>query len=184
MFCTRPAQAQEAVTKEAAPKEAHEKNGIIHTIAQNFLGLNGYWLTAGSGTKAIGTPKFGSNTDLFFRPAHRWGLEITGGGHMFGAKDHWLPFSGGNHFDMTGLAFRISKTRSMNTVAPFVTVGYYYGEVHSKIFNANAYDIVPSATVGAEYRFARYLSLKAQYRFNGYIHGIDTSGFSAGISVF
>ena len=85
------------------------KNDVLRRIIHEFIGFGGYWFTDGSATRVLGTPKFGGgSTRLYVRPAHRSHLLIDGGVELTGASDHWLPFSGGNSFSLTGASVRVS----------------------------------------------------------------------------
>jgi hypothetical protein len=172
----------------ACPQPAHadgtSSSQILHDFAQYFLGIGGYWFTDGVATRALGTPKFSGTTHIFVRPAIRGQMQITGGVELFGATDHWFPFSGGNSVSLTGLAFRVSSVPHMNRVIPFVDAGYYYADLHSDLMHFHSYGLVPSIAFGVEYRFARYLSLTANYRVTGNIRGISTDGFNLGLRFF
>src|SRR5579859_4412624 len=167
--CARPAHAQ-----DTNPAPAHDNNKILHTIATYLIGVGGYWFTDSTAFRALGSPKFGGTTRFFVRPARRGVMEITGGLEIASASDHWLPFSGGNSFSLIGPAFRIRTTPHLNRLSPYFEAGVFYGELNSKRENFNAYNIVPSAAVGVEFRFARYLSLTASYRVSGAVGDVIT----------
>ncbi len=153
-------------------------------IAAQIVGIGGYFFTDSSARNALGTPKFSGNLNIYLKVKRFRAYTIDGGFQTFGASDHWQPFSGGNHFSMTGLSFRVQGERRLNHISPYIQAGVYYGDVGSYRQNFSAHRVVPAATIGAEYRFARYWALTARYHANGSVGGVDTSGFAVGLKVF
>jgi hypothetical protein len=153
-------------------------------IANTFLGVGGYYFTDGSAMQALGNPKFGGSTTFYVRDAHRYGMLVTGGVEIAGAGDHWGPFGGGNSFSLTGASFQVSAERKMLRLAPFFSAGVFEGHIHSNRLGISKDQIVPSAVVGARFKFHRYAHLTARYRIAGAIGGIRTDGFSLGVSFF
>ena len=168
----------------ARPARAVDTVSTLHQFAELFAGVGGYYFTSGSAMQALGNPKFGGTSSFFFRPKVIGQVEITGGPQLFGASDHWQPFSGGNSYSLTGAAFRVRGIPRLNRVFPFVTGGLYYGKINSYNENYDANKIVPSIEVGAEYRFARYLSVTASYRVSGKFGGVNADGFNVGLKFF
>jgi hypothetical protein len=157
--------------------------GVVHEL----IGVGGYWFTDSSAVRALGTPKFGGSTNFYVRPAHRGNLLITGGIELVGASDHWLPFSGGNSFDLTGASFRVSgerRTAPLYRLVPFVTGGLFVGHIHSELQNFSTTQFVPSMAVGMEMKIHRYLSISAQYRVSGHIGGVNIDGFNLSLKLF
>ncbi len=167
----------------ASPCQAQSKT--IRWLIHEFVGVGGYWYSDGSAIHALGSPKFGGTTSIFVKPAHRFGAEIDGGIDLFGAGDHWLIGGGHNTFDLYGLAGRIRAPRENNRISPYLTAGLYVGHIKSSImgFSETKWPI-PSANFGAEYKFARYFTIKAGYRVSGKIHGVDTNGFNLSLKFF
>src|SRR5579871_5622004 len=149
----------------AVPRPAFaDDNGAWHTAAKLFVGAGGSYFTSGSAMQALGNPKFSTTTSLFVRPKVQGPMAITGGIQYLGAGDHWQPLAGGNSLRLIGPAFRVQQIPRMNRLAPFVTGGLFYGGLQSYNEGFRAYGWAPSMAVGAEYRFARYVSLVAAYR--------------------
>src|ERR1041385_4923491 len=86
-------------------------DSIIKAIVHEVVGIGGYEFTDSSARAVVGTPKFASNSTLYVKPAHRYGVLITGGIELFNIQDHWQPFSGGNQF-RTALASGSAASRS------------------------------------------------------------------------
>jgi hypothetical protein len=175
-----------AAPNTAQAQAKHSADSILRQIAGEFLGISGYWFTSGSATRALGTPKFGGGgTTFYVRPAHRGSLLITGGIELVGASDHWLPFSGGNSFSLTGASFRVSGERGrVGRLVPYVSAGLFAGNVHSERLGFDTTSVVPSMAVGAQFKVHRYLTLSARYRISGEIGHINTDGFNIGLDIF
>jgi len=164
---------------------ARAQGNLLREAISSFVGINGYWFTSSSAVQALGTPKFGGDSHFYVRPAHRNGLLITGGLEIAGASDHWLPFTTGNSFSLTGPSFEVSGERGrVGRVVPFVSAGYFVGEVHSEQQFFDTVAVVPSMAVGAELKVHRYVTLTASYRVSGQIGGVDTDGFSLSLKLF
>src|SRR6185437_4196082 len=97
------------------PRAAQAANPTRQILGA-FLGIGGYFVTDSSGRSALGDVKFASDTALFVRPAHRGSFLITGGIELFDASDHFLPFAGGNEFNLTGPAFGITTPRVLGRI--------------------------------------------------------------------
>src|SRR6266851_5805587 len=111
------------------PSKADSQTVLLRRLIHEFVGVGGYWFTDGSAEAALGSPKFGGSTQLYVKPAHRAGAEITGGIELFGASDHWL-FGGGNDFSLNGASFRVGGHRGvLNRLSPFVNGGLFVGYV-------------------------------------------------------
>jgi hypothetical protein len=166
-------------------QEASTGDRVLRLIVGEFAGVSGYWFTGGTATRAVGTPKFGGDSTFYVKPAHRSHLAITGGIELAGARDHWLPFSGGNSFSLTGASMQISGDRGrVGRLVPYLRAGLFAGNVHSDLQNFDTTAVVPSMSFGAEIKVHRYVTVSASYRISSEIAGIDTDGFSAGIRVF
>ena len=129
-------------------------------------------------TRALGTPKFGGDLVFYVKPAHRGPFEITGGIEVAGATDHWLPFSGGNSFSLTGVSANISGRRgTVGRLVPYVRPGLFVGNVHSELQHFDTTVFAPSVAIGAEFKIYRYVTISARYRFSTEIGGVNTDGF-------
>jgi hypothetical protein len=158
---------------------------IGRLIISEFAGVSGYWFTDATATRALGTPKFGGDAIFYVRPAHRSNMEITGGLELAGASDHWLPFTGGNSFSLTGGSVQISGEHGrVGRLVPYVRAGLFAGNVHSERQHFDTTVFAPSMSFGAEIKVHRYVTISAKYRISGDIGHVNTDGFSAGIHIF
>src|SRR5207253_1616084 len=99
------------------------------------------------------------------KPAHRYRMAVTGGIELVGASDHWLPFSGGNSFSLTGASAQISGERGrVGRLVPYLRAGLFAGNVHSKMLNFDKTEFAPSAAIGVEMKLHRYVTFSARYR--------------------
>lgn len=146
--------------------------------------MGGYYFTGSSATRAVGTPKFASDSQLFVRPKRLGGLSLTGGIEIISANDHLIPFQGGNSFEMIGPAFKLSTPRIVGKIRPFVSGGLFYGRLRSIAQGFDSDSIVPSASIGVEYPVTRYVTFYSSYRVSSEIHSINTDGVSVGVKVF
>lgn len=155
-------------------------------LAAGFLNVGGYYFTGSKATSTLGTPKFYNDSQIFVRPKHLRGLELTGGLEVVSAGDHFFPFQGGNDFSLIGPAFRVSTPRALNRIRPFVTGGLFLGRARSFTatpqFTRN--NFAPSISGGVEFPFTRYTTLYAAYRVTQEIHSINTDGVSVGLRFF
>ncbi len=155
-------------------------------IAAGFLNVGGYYFTGSRATQTLGTPKFFNDSQIFVKPKHLRGFELTGGLELVSAGDHFFPFEGGNEFSLIGPAFRVSTPRAVNRIRPFVTGGLFLGRARSFTatpqFTRN--NFAPSISGGVEYPFTRYTTLYAAYRVTQEIHSINTDGVSVGLRFF
>ena len=150
-----------------------------------FADVSGYWFSSGSATRALGTPKFGGDSTFYVKPAHRYHVAITGGFELVGASDHWLPFSGGNSFSLTGGSVQIGGDRGkVGRLVPYLRAGLFAGHVRSKMLNFDKTEFATSTAFGAEMKIHRYVTISARYRISSEVAGINTDGFSAGIHIF
>ena len=155
-------------------------------IAAGFLNVGGYYFTGGRATSTIGTPKFFNDSQLFVKPKHLRGFELTGGAEIVSAGDHFLPFQGGNEFSLFGAAFRVSTSRAVLRLRPFVTGGLFVGRARSRTASPNfdRSNFTPSISGGVEFPFTRYTTLYGAYRVSQEIHSINTDGVSFGLRFF
>lgn len=173
-------------TGAAQAQEAHgasSLNPIAQRALSGLFSVGGYFFT-GSAHSALGSSKFYDATSFFVRPKRFGGFELTGGAQYISAKDHFFPFSGGSGFSLIGPAFKVSTPRVLGRVRPYISGGFYLGQVRSERQGFDRADFAPSIAFGAEYPFARYVTLSAGYRVNKEIHGVNTDGFSVALKVF
>ncbi len=164
--------------------QAARADDSARRIIGGFLGVGGYFLTADSGKRAIGDVKFASDTALFVRPKHLGAFLLTGGVEIFDASDHFFPFTGGNDYNLTGLAFRVTTHRVLGRIRPVLTAGIFAGTLRSERLGFDRTQFTPSVSIGAEWPFARYFTLVANYRISQRINGYDNDGFGLMLRVF
>ena len=153
-------------------------------FAAGFLNVGGYYFTGGRATRALGTPKFYSDSQIFVKPKHFTGFDLTGGLEVVSANDHFFPFQGGNEFNLIGPAFRVSTHRAINRLRPFVTGGLFIGRARSRTAGFDRSNFAPSISAGVEYPFSRYVTVYGAYRVSHEIHQINTDGVSIGLKFF
>ena len=169
----------------AAPQcSADTKTGLLRRLIHEFVGVGGYWFTDSSAEAALGSPKFTGSTQLYVKPAHRSGAEITGGIELFGASDHWL-FGGGNEFSLSGGSFRVSAHRGvLYRFAPFVNGGLFVGHIRSEKLGFSDTKFMQSVTVGGELKVHRYITVTGRYRISNLIHDVNTDGYAFSLKFF
>lgn len=157
---------------------------LVRTVA-GFFSVGGYYFTDRTATRALGTPKFYGDTQIFAKPKHFPLFDVTGGLEIVSANDHFFPFQGGNEFNLIGPAFKVSTRRVVNRITPFVSGGLFLGRARSITANPgfDRSNFAPSISVGVEYPL-RYITLYGSYRINQQIHSIDTDGASFGVRFF
>lgn len=153
-------------------------------LAAGLLDVGGYFPVDRSARSAIGDVKFYSETSIFARPRNIGGLQLSGGAQMISAKDHFLPFSGGNQFSLFGPVFRVATPRLLGTPRFVLTGGVFAGRVRSERLGFDRTEFTPGAALGVEYPFARYVTLIARYHVSQRIHGVNTDGLSVSLKLF
>jgi len=177
--------ASSTVHAQTQGPEPTPGNSISPAIrfAGGLFNVGGYYFT-GSATRAIGTPKFAGDSQLFVRPKSFGKLLLTGGLEYVHASDHLLPFQSGNEFQLIGPAFRVTTNRHIGQPRPFLTGGLFYGRLRSVNQGFDRSNFAPSLNVGVEYPFARYFTVYAGYRVTQQIHSVNTDGVNIGFKVF
>ena len=157
--------------------------GAIAKTALGFLNTGGYFIT-GNARHAIGSTKFYNEGAFFAKPKHLGPINITGGVVIVGAGDHFLPFQGGDYFNLIGPAFRVTTAKTYHGFQPYFTGGLFYGELRSvqRGFDRSAF--TPGISVGVDYKITRNLSLGASYRVSQEIAGYNTDGFGLFLRLF
>ena len=153
-------------------------------FAGGLLSVGGYYFTGSGATRAVGTPKFATDSQLFVRPKQFGGIMLTGGVEIISANDHLLPFQGGNSFELIGPAFKVSSPRIVGKIRPFLSGGLFYGRLRSVSQGFDSSSFTPGVSLGVEYPVARYVTLYSSYHVNQQIHGVNTDGVSVGVKVF
>jgi len=163
-----------------APAQAQTLPGEV----VGLLNTGVYFVTGGSGRNAIGSTKFYNEGHFYTRPAHLGALLLTGGVESMEASDHFLPFTGGNDYSLIGLSARLSTPHKIGRLQPYVSVGYFVGNLRSVDLDIDQTRIIPSASIGVDYPISRILSLTASYRVSEHIAGINTDGFGISLRLF
>lgn len=164
------------------PCAAHAQLPGIAKQAFGFLNTGGYFFSGN--TSALGTPKFYSSGGYYTKPAHLAGFTIAGGIETVNATDHFIPFTGGNEFNLLGPAFKLSTDRRLSRLSPFATFGLFAGRVRSVRLGFDRTEFTPSGSVGLEFPISRDFSITGAYRISSNIHGVNTDGFSISLRVF
>ena len=158
--------------------------GAVRT-GLGFLNTGGYFFTGNAGSStAIGTPKFYSSGGYYSKPHHMGNFAISGGLESINASDHFLPFTGGNEFNLIGPTVKVSMGVPNSRVRPFVTFGVFAGRVRSVNRNFDSTEFTPSGSVGVEVGLNRNFSLNGSYRISKQIHGVNTDGFGFSLKIF
>jgi hypothetical protein len=167
-----------------AQGSSHGQTTLIRRLIHEFVGIGGYWFTDNSAEQALGSPKFAGSTQIYVKPAHRHNMLVTGGIELFGASDHWL-LGGGNEFSLTGASFRVGGERGvLYRLSPFVNGGLFAGHIRSEKLGFSETRFTPSATLGAELKVHRYITLTGRYRVSGHIHDVNTDGYNFSLKFF
>lgn len=151
--------------------------------ALGFLNTGGYFLT-GSARHAIGSTKFYNAGGFYAKPKHLGAINITGGVEFITAGDHFLPFQGGDYFNLIGPVFRVSTAKDFHGIQPYFTVGLFYGALRSvqRGFDRSAF--TPGFSVGVDYKLARHVSVGASYRVSQEIAGYNTDGLGVFLRLY
>ena len=164
-------------------RPARAQSSALRTLG-GFFSIGGYFLSSGSAKTAIGSTKFFTDAGYFTRPAHFGNVLLSGGLEIVSGDDHFLPFTGGNGFELYGGVFRLTTRRVMNRVRPVMIGGFYVGRIVSERLGYDVARFSPGIYVGAELPFARYFTLSAGYRVQQDINGVNLDGFSVALKFF
>lgn len=186
MASSSPAGAQSPLSSHLTGSDlASHLNGqdAVRYLIREFVSVGGYFFTdSNTADNVLGSTKFFGNGGFYVRPA-RLGRDwqISGGYESLSAKDHWLPFSGGNKFTLDGISFRIDQSRNPDHIHPhaypYFSAGYFSGHINSEKQNFKVTRWVPSMSVGVGVLFGRYFRVVASYRVTQHIRGVNTDGF-------
>ncbi len=191
-------QAQQGAPDEMATVEQREaalhslsavckSRGDASSIGRQVLGFfntGGYVLTGnGKSSSLFGSPKFYNDATIYGRPKRIGGLEISGGAETLLLSDHFVPFTGGNEYDLLGASVSLSTPHGAHQPRVFVSGGLFYGRLRSVNQGFDRSQFVPSGCVGAEYPLSSNFSLEATYRVSQSIKGVSTDGFSFSLKI-
>ncbi len=172
-----------AIAPMAQAQSVSPNGGAIAKTALGFLSTGGYFIT-GSARHAIGSTKFYNQGGFFAKPKHLGAFSVTGGVEIIGASDHFLPFQGGDYFNLLGPVFRVTTSKDYHGFQPYVTGGLFYGQLRSVQLGFDRSDFTPSASFGVDYKLTRNIALSASYRVSQEIHGYNTDGFGVFVRLY
>ena len=168
----------------AAPGAAQAQLPGIVSTGLGFLNTGGYFFSGGAGSsRALGTPKFYNVGGYYSKPHHMGNFDISGGLESVNASDHFLPFTGGNEFNLIGPGARVSYGVARARLRPFITFGLFAGRIRSVSRNFDRTEFTPSGSIGVELKLSKSFSLVASYRISQEIQGINTDGFGLGLRI-
>jgi hypothetical protein len=167
----------------ARAQDATSSGSGIAKSALGFLSTGGYFIT-GNASHAIGSTKFYTQGAFYVKPRHIGNIALTGGVEIVGASDHFLPFQGGDYFNLLGPAFRVTTSKTYHGFQPYVTGGLFYGQLRSVQLGFDKSAFTPSASLGVDYKLTRNLSVSASYRVSQQINGFNTDGFGLFLRLF
>ncbi len=169
----------------AAPSAAIAQVSSAVKAGLGFLNTGAYYFSGNAGSsRALGTPKFLNEAGYFGKPRHFGGLAVSGGITSVNASDHFLPFSGGNEFNLIGPSARVSYGADNARVHPFASFGLFAGRVRSVSQRFDRTEFTPSGTVGVEVGLTRNFSVVGSYRLSREIHGVNTDGVGVSLKIF
>ncbi len=163
------------------------KGGDANAIGKQILGFfntGGYFLTGnGKSSSVFGSPKFYNDATIYGRPKRIGGLELSGGAETLLLSDHFVPFTGGNEYDLLGASAMISTPHGAGKLRIYANAGLFYGRLRSVNMGFDRSAFVPSGSVGVEYPVNSTFSLEASYRLSQNIHNVNTDGFSVSLKI-
>lgn len=149
-----------------------------------FFNTGGYILTGNGKSSALfGSPKFYNDATFYSHPKRIGGLEIAGGAETMLLSDHFVPFTGGNEYDLLGASASLSTPRVLHQPRFYISGGLFYGRLRSVNQGFDRSKFIPSGSVGVEFPLSPYFSLEGTYRVSQSINGISTDGFSFSLKV-
>ena len=176
---------REAVLRQegAACKQGPDTSALGRQLL-GFFNTGGYFLTGNGKRSALfGSPKFYNDATFYGHARHIGGLELSGGAETLTLSDHFVPFTGGNEFDLLGASASLSTPRGAGKLRAYVNAGLFYGRLRSVNQGFDRSQFTPSGSVGVEYPFTGHFSLEAAYRVSQQIRGINTDGFSFSLKI-
>jgi hypothetical protein len=170
-------------SRSALCKDGPDASSIGREVL-GFFNTGGYFLTGnGKSSSVFGSPKFYNNATIYARPKHIGGLELSAGAETLLLSDHFVPFSGGNEYDLLGGSAMLSTPRAEGKLRAYVSAGLFYGRLRSVNQGFDRSAFVPSGSVGVEYPFTGHFSLEASYRISQNINSVNTDGFSVSLKI-
>jgi hypothetical protein len=149
-----------------------------------FFNTGGYFLTGNGRRSALfGSPKFYNNATIYARPKVIGGLELSGGVETMLLSDHFVPFTGGNEYDLLGGSAMLSTPHGSGKLRAYVSAGLFYGRLRSVYQGFDRSAFIPSGSVGVEYPLNTNFSLEASYRVSQNINSVNTDGFSFSLKI-
>jgi hypothetical protein len=149
-----------------------------------FFNTGGYFLTGNGKSDALfGSPKFYNDATFYGHAKHIGSLELSGGAETLLLSDHFVPFTGGNEFDLLGFSTMLSTPRGLGKPRAYVSAGLFYGRLRSVNQGFDRSQFTPSGSVGVEYPLTSHFSVEASYRITQEIRGVSTDGFSFSLKI-
>ena len=177
-------QREAALHKPLVGCKGGEDTSALGRQLLGFFNTGGYVLTGnGKSSANFGSPKFYNDVTFYGHAKHIGGLELSGGAETLTLSDHFVPFTGGNEFDLLGGSVMLSTPREGGKLRAYVNAGMFYGRLRSVNLGFDRSQFTPSGSVGVEYPFTGHFSLEASYRISGQIRGISTDGFSFSLKI-
>jgi hypothetical protein len=185
--------AGEMATVEQREAALHNRSALCKggvdasSIGRQVLGFfntGGYVLTGNGKSDALfGSPKFYNDVTIYARPKHIGALELSAGAETLTLSDHFVPFTGGNEYDLLGGSIMVSTPRGAGKLRAYVNGGLFYGRLRSVNQGFDRSAFIPSGSVGVEYPLNTNFSLEASYRVSQNINGVSTDGFSFSLKI-
>ena len=177
-------QRQDSLHSPFTVRRGAADNSALGRQVLGFFNTGGYVLTGNGKSSALfGSPKFYNNVTFYSHAKHMGGLEIAGGAETMLLSDHFVPFTGGNEYDLLGASVSLSTPHGAHQPRVFVSGGLFYGRLRSVNQGFDRSQFVPSGCVGAEYPLSSNFSLEATYRVSQSIKGVSTDGFSFSLKI-
>ncbi len=151
----------------------------------NFLMPGGYLLTDGHARDVLGNPLFYGEANLFGPTVDVGAVGLSAGIKVISGNSNYLPFTGGNEFQLIGPSVGVSTFR-VRGFRPFASAGFFAGHIKSDRagFVTDKWDFTPALAAGLDVPIASVLNLRLQYRITESIAGVNTTGFAATLRLF
>ncbi len=177
-------QRQDSLHSPFTVRRGAADNSALGRQFLGFFNTGGYVLTGNGKSSALfGSPKFYNNVTFYSHAKRVGGFEIAGGAETMLLSDHFVPFTGGNEYDLLGGSASISTPRALHQPRLYVSGGLFYGRLRSVNQGFDHSQFIPSGAIGVEYPLSAYFSLDATYRVSQNIKGINTDGFSFSLRI-
>ena len=174
----------EATESLSAARKGKADSSALGRQLLGFFNTGGYILTGnGKSSSNFGSPKFYNDVTFYGHPKHIGALELSAGAETLTLSDHFVPFTGGNEFDLLGGSVSLSTPRALRQLRVYVSGGLFYARLRSVNQGFDHSQFAPSGSVGLEFPLSSYFSLDASYRITQQIHGISTDGFNFSLRI-